>query len=170
MKTTPAVPAHHSFKIRLIDVHGNPLINVPCDVDTDETPPLYDRIRTDESGVLALTVPAKKRLHLTVHLFSDDDPVTMLLEVEAYGGADTVAGARARLNNLGYMAMQDGAPSSAPEDELLGRALDRFRFANGLVDAGGAPAGPMRAPFDEKTKLRLEDVHDNIGSPLMKEP
>lgn len=169
-KTTPAVGAHHSFKLQLIDVHGKPLKNVFCDVDTDKET-IYRGIGTDDSGVLSLTVPAKRLLFLTVYLFPDDpDPLTMRLEVDAFGGADTVAGARARLNNLGYIALKDGARAADPEDDLLGRGLDRFRFANGLVDEGGAPAGPMRAPFDAKTKERLENAHDNVGSQLMKEP
>jgi hypothetical protein len=167
MKTTPAVGAHHSFKIQLIDVDGKPLKNVPCDVDTNKET-IYEGITTDDSGVLSLTVPAKKPLVLTVHLFPEE--LTMYLEVETFGGADTVAGARARLNNLGYIALTDSARVAEPEDDLLDRGLDRFRFANGLVDKGGLPAGPMRAPFDAETKARLEDAHDKIGSPLMKEP
>lgn len=158
--TTPAVGARHTFKLRLIDVDGKPLKGARCDVDTDKES-IHLGILTDASGILSLTVPANKLLFLTVHIFPD--PLTMRLEVESYGGADTVAGARARLHNLGYIALKDAARVGAPADALLERGLDRFRFANGIVRSDGFPDGPVQAPFDAKTKDRLEDVHDKLG-------
>ena len=158
--TTPAAATRHSFKLRLVDVDGQPLKNVRCDVDTDKET-LQLGIFTDAAGMLSLTVPAKKTLFVTVHLFPD--PLTMRVEVESFGGADTVSGARARLHNLGYIALKDSAPIDAPADDLFARGLDRFRFANGIVNGDGAPDGPMQAPFDAKTKDRLEDVHDKLG-------
>ena len=77
--TTPAVGARHTFKLRLMDVDGKALKGVRCDVDTDKET-IHLGIVTDASGMLSLTVPAKKLLFLTVHLFPD--PLTMRLEVE----------------------------------------------------------------------------------------
>lgn len=158
--TTPAVPARHSIKIRFLDVEGNPIKNVRCDVDTDKET-VHLGISTDGAGVLAFVVPAKKPIFLTLHMFPE--LLTFRVEVETYGGGDTTAGARARLHNLGYIALKDTDAVNAPADDLLARGLDRFRFANGFVDQGNAPEGPMQAPFDAKTKRRLEDVHEFLG-------
>ena len=89
--------------------------------------------------------------------------ILAIVNIETYGGADTVAGARARLHNLGYIALKDAARVDAPADALLERGLDRFRFANGIVNRDGFPEGPVEAPFDAKMKDRLEDVHDRLG-------
>lgn len=161
--TAPAVAARHSFKLRLVDVDGQPLKNIRCDVLTAKED-LESGLTTDASGMLSLTIPAKKDVYLTLYLPAI---VTMRIEVEAYEGAETVAGARARLSNLGYIALKDSESVRAPADDLLGRGLDRFRFANGIVNADGTPDGPMQAPFDAKTKDRLEDVHDKLG-PLLR--
>ena len=66
--------------------------------------------------------------------------------------ASQIAGAQARLNNLGLFPKPtaDGKP-----DEQLHRAVQRFQMLHGLVDGKGVPAGKL----DEQTMDRLEGVH-----------
>ncbi len=164
---TPVVPTKLKFDIRLVDVHGEPLAGVACDVDSEKET-LVSGLRTDSNGVLHLVVPATKLLFLSVPI--GGEVLTLRLDVRTYGGGETVDGARARMNNLGYLAMADGDAVDAPPDDAFRRALDRFRYANRLVNGDDFPDGKADAPFDDKTKARLEEAHDGPSGRLLETP
>jgi hypothetical protein len=153
------------FDIRIVDVHGQALAGVECDVDS-ESKTLLSGVTADANGVLHIAVPATKLLFLSVHV-SKDELLTMRLDVSGYGGGETVTGARARLNNLGYLALGDEDPIDGPSDDPFTRALDRFRYANRIVDSNDLPIGPTGEPLDDQTKQRLETAHDDSSGNLI---
>jgi hypothetical protein len=167
----PVAPKRINLQLKMLDIEGKPLSAAPCQLDYG--PPEHAQFReltTDSDGMLKFWIPAGpagRPAFLT--FFPGDELVTMELEVTDFGEAHTVSGARARLNNLGYMALRDSERVDAAIDDKLTRALDRFRFVNRIVDANHLPKGSMTAPFDQQTADRLSDAHDG-GGPLLIRP
>jgi hypothetical protein len=156
----PAVPGKVRIRIRLLDINGNALASKNCTIDWG---PQTIKAVTDSDGVLQVDVSSRDRGgSLTVELFKKAgfDPVISLV-LRPPSAGDQVVGLKSRLNNLGYLAVEP--VNLGTMDAPASRALDRFRSANGLVDANGLPVGPTAAPFDTATKDRLENAHDTRG-------
>lgn len=146
--------------MRLLDINGNPLSGKNCTLDWTGA---ITKGTTDGSGVFEANVASRdKNGDLTVELFKDTNknPVIHVI-LKPPVAADQVEGLKRRLNNLGYLAL--GGSAVGGMDDPGVRALDRFRFTNGIVNADGTAKGPKAAPFDPETKNRIENAHDTLG-------
>lgn len=95
--------------------------------------------------------------------FGASRPMEIPVFLADFPAPDKAEGARARLNNLGYMALS-GPPTEAlpgAMDAALHDGLNRFRFANRLPVAATTPTA-----VDTATQDRLADAHDNRTGPF----
>jgi hypothetical protein len=163
----PAVPPpNNPFWIRFLDYHGKPMSGIACTLDWGKQNGIPGT--TDGDGVVKFSVPTFGSTHTlsgTIHLQlfpgkpTIDFDVVMLVQLLP---ADQPEGMKVRLSNLGYSSNTgwSGANFGAPAV----RALDRFRFANKIMDPKTLqPTGPVAAPFDGTTKARIEEAHDGRG-------
>jgi hypothetical protein len=156
-----AVPSTARIRLRLLDINGKALAGKNCVVDWGGT---SITATTDSDGVLQVDVSTRYvQGYLTVDLFRNavNNPQIGLILKTAWT-ADSVEGMKRRLNNLGYLALDSATIGTMDKPAL--RALDRFRFDNGLVDATGLPVGPTAPPFDAATIARIQNAHDTIGN------
>jgi hypothetical protein len=173
------VPARTATKVklRLLDCDGNPMGNVKCELDWDGTTIPDSKapdLKTDADGLLEVAVPAlKTRAFLVIYPFAGDanETITMQLFLTDFGPPAQTSGTRARLSNLGYEVVKVTdetnplASLTAAVDVPTQRAIQRFQFANGLVDATQKPSGTV----DAATAARLLSAHDTTD-PLIKLP
>ncbi len=167
--STPAVPPRDVVQIRLVDERGKPLRRITCRVVDSVRVHSAPDLGTDDDGIVNVRLPRQKvvgQLVLEAKMFTKM-PVRIPLEVRPLEGADTLAGVRARLQNLGYLAMKSDAKLDAPADDQLALALDRFRFVNKIVDKDLVPIGPAAPPLDDRTRQRLEAAHDTPQGKLL---
>jgi hypothetical protein len=161
----PGVPLPRTpFEIRFLDYAGKPMANMKCTLDwrAEKLPGV-----TDANGVVKFRVPTTGTTFGTLHTeaFAGQPPqdINVVMQLPLTGG-ETASGAKFRLANLGYLES-----TKATSDQTFGaeavRALDRFRFAQRIVDAKTlVPTGPAAPPFDAATKARLEAVHDTLAA------
>jgi len=99
---------------------------------------------TDADGILCVALPTKAR---SGKLVIGPDQFTVELALGGLAPIETIEGAQARLQNLGFYAGRlDGK-----ESEALAKATSRFQTAYGL---------PATGTIDEATRRLLDDMHD----------
>ena len=164
-KPAPARPPHRRVELRLLDVNGAPIANTTLSVDwgVEKGVPY----KTDASGLVAISVPMTPDDGvLTVDVWASPPAGSNQFKIvlHAYGAADTIPGAVARLNNLGLLSVSGAAPgalASVASDRTLA-AIAGFEVANG-IKPGGAPTGSFIATA---TRYRLHDAHDTAAGKL----
>jgi hypothetical protein len=173
-KKLPAVPlAQNPFSIRFLDYNGRPMAGMKCMLDWGpQTGAKGIPGTTDAHGIVKFTVPthaATRRLAGVIHIEAFpgakvlDFDVIMLAQLPA---GDQAQGVKPRLANLGYLMENPKGTTLSGADfaDAAIRALERFRFANKIIDAKTLQSsGPTAAPFDAATKSRIEDAHDGKG-------
>jgi hypothetical protein len=163
----PAVPLpRNPFSIRFLDCHGVAMAGMKCILDWRQ-----EKIpgTTDKEGIVKFTVPTHKSTFAvsgTIHIEAFPGAAPLEFEVVMLSQmrpATEAEGAKARLFNLGYLPDVSHVLGPSFKDEEV-RALDRFRFANRIVDTKTlAPLGPIAPPFEAATAERLENAHEGRG-------
>lgn len=173
MSKTPAKPPSVRLTIRLLNEKGEPLA-IPSGLNLRWGQSVY-AVKTNADGYLVADsagagdppgVPVPHPPEEGELEFRNQSapgagkPFRIKVYLASYGAADTPEGANARLNNLGYLALNE-PPATAlmAMDDASNGALARFRAAN-EIDATGA--------VDAATRARLEDAHDTGTGPLEK--
>jgi hypothetical protein len=101
---------------------------------------------TDADGLLEAEVPAiADEAVLKLWLTDNEDPLEWSLDIGHLDPADTITGAQARLNNLGFACKEDGR-----WDEHTEAAVRAFQERAGLAITG---------ELDEATQARLVEEH-----------
>ncbi len=133
-----------TLEIRLIDAQDQPMANAKYRLEAGDQ--VFEN-STDSAGFLRESVPASADTgRLVLDFWSVDLEIADLDE-------NAIAGAKARLNNLGLFA---GKEADTQLDAQTTRALQRFQLLNGLAPAdGSAPSGDL----DDATRARLKEKH-----------
>jgi hypothetical protein len=158
-------PAPPSVRVRLLNFLGVPIADTVCDLEVGNS---VISAKTNATGVADFgTVPFGVpnsgafvvhlnssfvfRMPLTIQDFADPNQSPQLTGVGP-------TGARARLNNMGYMALGAGDSLTGPPDDNLKRGLQRFQNANFIFD----PPTTANASgiLDGPTQNRLQVSHD----------
>ncbi|MBJ6759896.1 peptidoglycan-binding protein [Myxococcaceae bacterium JPH2] len=138
--------AQTTLKLQLHDdgPDARPLARARYHLDIEGAQPVEGQ--TDGEGWLETPVPVDaEEATLTVWL-TEQESMEWTLELSHLTPSDDVAGARARLNNLGF----DSGDPSAAEDPLTEQMLRAFQQAHGLEEQEAL--GPQ-------TRARLEREH-----------
>lgn len=155
----PAVPKSRKVELRLLDINGQPMRRVDCELTwgsefslsqtTDDGNVTFDVPMSPDEGDLVVKPHADKPLRISLRVF-----------LSRYGDATTGPGLKARLNNLGYLLLDDPPDQALAGklDDAFNRALARFRRANHF---------DVNTPSATVTE-RLTDAHDTATGPLTK--
>jgi len=134
------------LRLVLADANSVPLADVEWTLDVDGRQ--HDG-RTADDGLVEVAVrPTVPVAFLTVALDPDDPLLTERLEIQLGGldPIDSVSGAQARLNNLGF----DCGAVDDDEGERTAAAVAAFRSSAGIEEEG--PIGP-------RTRAALQERH-----------
>jgi len=154
-KTTPLTK---TLRIRLINDLDQPIKMSKYRLEVDKQ--MFEGI-TNNEGILQHDVPAGAKtgnLILDKKLFHISEKNTDEMKIENWSIAlhivdsmapgDQIAGAQARLNNLGFFASKE---IQEQYDEQTKRAIQRFQTAY--------PPLKVTGNIDQETKKRLEEVY-----------
>lgn len=126
------------LKVILQDEEGKALANLPCRVEIDGA---VQQCRTDGDGLVEVAIsPGAHEASLFITRGGEEQ--VHELRLGHLDPADTPAGARHRLENLGIPAGES--------DEALGTALRRFQKRQGLSESG---------KLDDSTVAALSKAH-----------
>lgn len=152
------IPLTKSLRIRLINDLDQPIKMSKYRLEVDEQ--IFEGI-TNNEGILQHDIPlgAKTgKLILNKKLFHVSEKNTDKIKVENWSidlqivdsmaPGDQIAGAQARLNNLGFFASKE---INEQYNEQTKRAIQRFQAAY--------PPLKVTGNIDQKTKRRLEEVY-----------
>jgi hypothetical protein len=136
------------FQVWLKDETGAPFADRAYELTIDDEPML--RGRTASDGLVATEIkPTANHARLKVWLGeSEDDIVEWQMKIGHLDPADTITGAQARLQNLGYRP----GPIDGTLNEATKEALMNFQRHIGY----DFPTGEL----DEKTSSALASIHD----------
>jgi len=160
-----------TVRVRLLDYLGVPIALTPCDLEVGDS---SFSAKSNANGVVEfanLPLAAPITGTLVMHLKNSFD-FCMPMSIQDYADPDQssgpgvgLAGARARLNNMGYMALGDGDSLTGPLDDNLKRGLQRFQNANQIFDppAGATASGLLDGP----TQDALRAAHDTERLPFV---
>jgi Putative peptidoglycan binding domain len=107
---------------------------------------MTDQGNTDGDGKVELSIPPRAREGKIVFNPGKPEQEEIPLQLGGMDPADTITGARKRLNNLGYRCSEDGKEMT-PD---LKEALMRFQFENSLEAKG---------EFNKATQDKLKQAH-----------
>jgi hypothetical protein len=139
-----AKKARWVFRLLLRDDGGNPLANVPFELQLSGMHPVKDK--TNGEGLIEVPIEAKTGGGVLLVMGE-----RLSVELGELDPVERVRGVQQRLNNLGYGA----GPVDGIAGPLTRRALYAFQFDCGLETSG---------KMDDATRKKLVEQHDNLGA------